>query len=126
VRDGFRSTVVTRILRQAASAWSYAHQRGIVHRDIKPGNVLISTESVESQSVHALVSDFAVAKALEQARLGGTAGAPVAGSAGESRMTTLTSVGTVIGSPAYMAPEQAVGDPRVDHRADLYALVALV
>ena len=88
------------ILRDVARALSYAHDRGIVHRDIKPENVLLSSGT-------AVVTDFGIAKALQLSRTG----APGA---------TLTQLGTSIGTPAYMAPEQAAGDD-VDHRADLYA-----
>ncbi len=93
-----------RILRDIAEALEYAHARGIVHRDIKPENVLLSGRS-------AVVADFGIAKALTAARTH-TAEQPVGG--------TLTSVGMSLGTPAYMAPEQAVGDA-TDHRADLYA-----
>lgn len=88
-----------RILRDIAEALSYAHEHGIVHRDIKPENVLVT-------GYHALVTDFGVAKAL---------------SAATSPDGGLTSVGIAMGTPAYMAPEQAVGDPATDHRADIYA-----
>lgn len=87
-----------RILRDVADALGYAHSQGVVHRDIKPDNVLISHR-------HAVVTDFGVAKA-------------VAASSGSS---TLTSLGVALGTPAYMAPEQAAADPHVDHRADIYA-----
>jgi len=89
-------------MREVAGALAYAHARGVVHRDIKPDNVLISDH-------HALVTDFGVAKALS--RSGGDA--------------ALTSLGVVLGTPAYMAPEQAAGDPNVDSRADVYALGAM-
>ncbi|HZM97520.1 MAG TPA: protein kinase [Vicinamibacterales bacterium] len=92
-----------RLLGEIADALAYAHRQGVVHRDIKPENILL-------QDGHALVADFGVAKALH-----------IATQAGESGPQT-TGVGTVIGTPAYMAPEQALGDPGVDHRADLYAL----
>ena len=87
---------VVRILRDVVDALSYAHAQGVVHRDIKPDNVLITGK-------HAVVTDFGVAKA-------------VSASSGQS---TLTSLGVALGTPAYMAPEQAAADPHVDHRADL-------
>ena len=90
-----------RILRDVADALSYAHAHGVVHRDIKPDNVLLSDG-------HALVTDFGVAKALDQAR-----------------QSSLTSTGLALGTPAYMAPEQAAADPHTDHRADIYALGVL-
>ncbi|MGH7649035.1 MAG: serine/threonine-protein kinase, partial [Gemmatimonadaceae bacterium] len=93
-----------RILRDVASALAHAHAHGVVHRDIKPDNVLLSGGA-------AMVTDFGIAKAVTTARTR-------TGEAGD----TLTRIGTSLGTPAYMAPEQAAGDPATDHRADLYSL----
>src|SRR2546426_2869387 len=93
-----------RMLREIASALAYAHEHGIVHRDLKPENVLLSGGS-------AMVTDFGVAKALSASSNAEHAG--------------LTSLGVALGTPAYMAPEQASADPSVDHRADIYALGVL-
>jgi len=87
------------VLRDVALALAHAHSNGVVHRDIKPENILITGGS-------AVVTDFGVAKALDHA-------APEASST--------TSAGFALGTPAYMAPEQATADPHVDHRADIYA-----
>ena len=94
-------TEIVRILGDVARALAHAHERGVVHRDIKPDNVLLSGGT-------AVVTDFGIAKALSASRT-------------ESQGATLTQLGTSIGTPAYMAPEQAAGDPDVDHRADIYA-----
>ena len=92
------------ILRDVARALAYAHEQGIVHRDIKPENVLLAGDT-------AVVTDFGIAKAVGEAR----AREPDAAASG-----TLTEAGTSLGTPAYMAPEQAAGDV-MDHRGDLYA-----
>ena len=93
------------ILRDVLRALAHAHARGVVHRDIKPGNVLLSGGT-------AVVTDFGIARAL---------GADRETREGEA----LTQPGAAIGTPAYMAPEQASGDPSADHRADIYAFGCL-
>jgi eukaryotic-like serine/threonine-protein kinase len=101
---GLPSDEVVSILRDVCRALAYAHARGVVHRDIKPDNILVSGGA-------AIVADFGIAKAMNSARATET-----------QTNAALTRVGTAIGSPAYMSPEQGSGDPETDHRTDIYAL----
>jgi serine/threonine protein kinase len=87
-----------RILREVVDALAYAHGHGILHRDIKPDNVMLSGR-------HAMVMDFGVAKAVSDA-------------GGEK----LTTVGVAVGTPQYMSPEQATGEAHLDHRSDIYSI----
>src|SRR4051812_4844900 len=93
------------IMKDAARALAFAHERGVVHRDIKPGNILLASGS-------ATVTDFGVAKALSSARRSGEKG----------NGNGLTNTGMSLGTILYMAPEQAAGDPDIDGRADIYSL----
>src|SRR5829696_7115683 len=86
------------IVREAAEALQYAHERGIVHRDIKPENILL-------QGGHALVADFGIARAV-----------------GGATTAQITGAGLAIGTPAYMSPEQALGQAAIDARSDVYSL----
>jgi Protein kinase domain len=90
-----------RVLRDVADALAYAHARGVVHRDIKPDNILI-----DRASGRPMVTDFGIARAA----------------AGESRLTV---TGVAVGTPAYMSPEQALGEREVDGRSDLYSLAVV-
>jgi len=98
-RPGFQE--VRRLLREVADALAYAHARGIIHRDIKPDNILI-----ERTSGRPIVTDFGIARAIEH----------------DSRLTV---TGTAVGTPAYMSPEQAMGEGVLDGRSDLYSLAVV-
>ena len=89
-----------RILTEVADALAYAHSRGVVHRDIKPDNILL-----DKDDGRAMVTDFGIARAIQ-----------------EGADSRLTATGVAIGTPAYMSPEQAAGDREIDGRSDLYAL----
>ncbi len=109
-RDGaMPPSEATRLLREIVDGLAHAHRRGVLHRDIKPDNVMLAER-------HALLMDFGVAKALADGRSSGGA----TGTADPH--VTLTEVGISLGTPAYMAPEQAAADPNIDHRADIYAI----
>jgi len=94
---------IRHILEDVARALAYAHEEGVVHRDIKPENVMF----FHGQAV---VLDFGIGKAL------------ISASTAETEVLRITQVGIALGTPTYVAPEQASGDPALDHRADLYAL----
>jgi Tol biopolymer transport system component len=91
-----------RLLVEVAEALAYAHAHGVVHRDIKPENIMVSGR-------HALIMDFGVAKAVSEA----------------ADRNRLTATGVALGTPMYMAPEQASAEPNVDQRVDIYALGVL-
>lgn len=91
------------VVKQVAGALDYAHRQGIIHRDIKPDNILFNSEG------HALLADFGIVKLIESGPGG----------------TSLTVTGGLVGTPAYMSPEQAQG-LQVDNRSDLYSLGVVV
>ena len=99
---GLPLSEVVSVLRDVGKALAFAHAQGVVHRDIKPDNVLLAGGS-------AVVTDFGIAKAISSAAVAAPGG-------------TLTQVGTSLGTPAYMSPEQAAGDPNADSRSDFYSL----
>jgi serine/threonine protein kinase len=101
------------LLRDVARALAYAHEQGVVHRDVKPDNVMLSGGA-------AVVTDFGIAKAIAVA-----AGGPPTDDGAELPATAITQLGVGLGTPAYMAPEQALGDPDTNHRADIYAFGCL-
>ena len=100
--ERFSAADTRRILREVAGALDYAHRAGVVHRDIKPDNILLDAESGR-----AMVTDFGIARAASEDSEGGS---------------RLTATGAVIGTPAYMSPEQCAGDREIDGRSDLYSL----
>src|SRR3712207_3156267 len=89
---------VRRLLCEIADALAYAHARGVIHRDIKPDNILL-----DGETGRAIVTDFGIARAVEAG-------------------TRLTVTGIAVGTPTYMSPEQAVGEREIDGRSDIYSL----
>src|SRR5262249_55866754 len=107
-RDGrLQVADALRIAREAATGLAFAHRQGVLHRDVKPGNILLSEDG------HVQVADFGIARA-------------VAVSSGATELDRLTHTGVSLGTPAYMSPEQAMGDRSVDARTDVYALGAVL
>ena len=102
---------VRTMLRQIADALAFAHAKGVIHRDIKPDNILLSADSDR-----AIVTDFGIARAVDDSPTDPN-GAPAG--------TRLTGTGVALGTPAYMSPEQCAGDRTIDGRSDLYALGVL-
>jgi formylglycine-generating enzyme required for sulfatase activity len=94
-----------RIAAEVGDALQYAHESGVIHRDVKPENILLSRG-------HALVTDFGIAKLMEER--------------GSTEGPALTGAGIAVGTAAYMSPEQASGDKRIDPRSDVYALAAVL
>ena len=94
-----------RITVEVGDALQYAHENGVIHRDVKPENILLSRG-------HALVSDFGIAKLMEER--------------GSTEGPALTGAGIAVGTAAYMSPEQASGDKRIDPRSDVYSLAAVL
>ena len=99
-RHALPAEEVRRIMKETADALGMAHAMGVIHRDVKPDNILL-----EGTRRRVMVTDFGIAKALSQAGTG-----------------TLTGTGIAIGTPHYMSPEQAAGEREIDARSDLYAL----
>jgi serine/threonine protein kinase len=96
-----------RITREVANALEYAHGHGVVHRDVKPANIFLSGE-------HALLMDFGIARPMQVA-----AGLP-------DETDSLTATGLIVGTPAYVSPEQASADPSLDGRTDIYSLATVL
>jgi eukaryotic-like serine/threonine-protein kinase len=97
---------VARLVTEVSSALTYAHALGVIHRDIKPENIMVSADG------HALLTDFGIAYAIEDGAHGGA--------------KRITESGVTLGTPAYMSPEQSVGDEAVDSRSDIYSLAVVV
>jgi serine/threonine protein kinase len=100
LQEGLTLDRAALVMKQIASALAYAHKEGIIHRDVKPSNVLMATPD------HAKLSDFGIAKFANE----------------DTALTALTGTGVGVGTAAYMAPEQAVEAANANHRADIYSL----
>ena len=111
IRRNGRSNVrdAVAVFRDVARALAFAHKHGVVHRDIKPGNILLAAGS-------ATVTDFGVAKALSSSLVHGQRDGR------DGRIGRITDTGVSLGTLLYMAPEQAANDPHIDGRADIYSL----
>ena len=105
----FSPEATRRVLREVADALAYAHARGVVHRDIKPDNILL-----DGETGRALVTDFGIARAMT--------GEDSGENTGPGAISRLTATGIAIGTPAYMSPEQSAGERTIDGRSDLYSL----
>jgi eukaryotic-like serine/threonine-protein kinase len=106
-RDGpLRIADAVLIAREAATGLAFAHRQGVLHRDVKPGNILLSEDG------HVQVADFGIARAMT--------------TDGDVEAVRLTQTGLSLGTPAYMSPEQAMGERSVDARTDVYALGAVL
>ena len=108
-RGTFTTDSTRRVIREVADALAYAHARGVVHRDIKPDNILLDGETGRS-----LVTDFGIARAMT--------GEDGSDGTGPGTISRLTATGIAIGTPAYMSPEQSAGERTIDGRSDLYSL----
>ena len=108
-RGTFTPEATKRVIREVADALAYAHARGVVHRDIKPDNILLDAETGR-----ALVTDFGIARAMT--------GEDSGENTGPGAISRLTATGIAIGTPAYMSPEQSAGERTIDGRSDLYSL----
>src|SRR5690349_3495501 len=95
-----------RLATEVGDALQYAHETGVIHRDIKPGNILLSRG-------HAVVSDFGIAKVMAE-------------SGGTTDRSSITGTGITVGTAEYMSPEQASGEKRIDARSDVYGLAAVL
>jgi serine/threonine-protein kinase len=93
----------TRVLLEASDALGAAHEAGVIHRDIKPENIML-----EGKSRRVQLMDFGISKAIDASEASG-----------------LTSTGMLVGTPHYMSPEQAAGEPHLDHRSDQYSLAVV-